>query len=151
MSNPRFLRSRGQGPNPSPLPQRPQHPFGVKQTVEAQEVGMRTEGTGPRHRPAAVQGPGLLGLAVGMECQPMLPRGCVANGHGASLAPGREPVPSPPGQSVQQRGERAGWPGACSRCGEGASGSRPGEKLYIHQNLKQKPHSRLSARLWLLW
>lgn len=39
---------------------------------------------------------------------------------------------------------------AAAEVGE-TPGSRPGEGLYIHQNLKQKPRSRLSARLWLLW
>lgn len=46
-----------------------------------------------------------------MECQAMLPRGRVTNGHGASLAPGQEPVYHPPGESAQQRGKWAGGPG----------------------------------------
>lgn len=94
-------------------------------------------------------------LAVGMECRAELPHGRATTAPGASLAPRPSPVWGPGASSLGaalrsgEMGRVGGGPAAAGVAGP--SGSRPGEKLYIHQNLKQKPHSSLSARLWLLW
>lgn len=151
MSNPRLLRSRGQGPHPSHRPQCPQHPCGVKQTVEAQEVGMKdgenwAQGQGRSTRPGIVGAGGGHGMPSHASPRPchQWTRGQPGPWAGACVPPSWGEC-----SAEGEMGRGAGGPAAAA--GEGTSGSRPGEKLYIHQNLKQKPHSRLSGRLWLLW